>query len=146
MSKGEWTAIYERTQYRVRLARGGHAVIRIHQPLPAALRILLPNPDAIWVFITAWNPHSQHQPADLNRLRQRQLLVRLRQLKPVPRITAGVGIGTMDIKAKRWREASLFVAGIAMTSIDDLMREFQQQAVVCGHGHECAELRFNLTP
>lgn len=138
-SRDELTALYERTQYRVRLARGGHAVIRIHRPLPATLHTLLPNPDAIWAFITAWNPRSQHQPANINRMRQRQLLARLRQLEPVPRITVGVGVA----EGGQWRETSLFVTDITMTSVDALMREFQQHAVVCGRGHERAELRFN---
>jgi len=138
-SRDELTALYERTQYRVRLARGGHAVIRIHQPLPAALHTLLPDPDAIWTFITAWNPRSQHRPVAVNRMRQRQLLARLRQLEPVPRITTGVGVA----EDGQWREASLFVAGIPMTSVDALMREFQQHAAVCGRGHERARLRFN---
>ncbi|HET7300201.1 MAG TPA: DUF3293 domain-containing protein [Oleiagrimonas sp.] len=142
-SRGELTALYERTQYRVRLGLGGCAVIRIHQPLPASLQALLPNPQAAWAFITAWNPLSQRQPADINRLRQRRLLARLRQLEPVPRIAAGVGVGSVDAHGQRWREASLFAAGIAMASVDELMREFQQHAVVCGHGHEPAELRFN---
>ncbi|HET7664040.1 MAG TPA: DUF3293 domain-containing protein, partial [Rhodanobacteraceae bacterium] len=70
---------------------------------------------------------------------QRQLLTRLRQLEPVPCITAGVGVA----EDGQWREASLFVAGITMTSVDILMREFQQHAVVSGRGHERAELRFN---
>lgn len=146
MSKDALTALYERTQYRVRLARGGHAVIRIHQPLPAALRALLPNPHADWAFITAWNPRSQHQPVDINRMRQRELLARLHQLKPVPRITAGAGVGPADAEGKQWREASLFAADITMMSVDDLMREFGQHAAVCGHGHGHAELRFNPAP
>lgn len=138
-SRDELTALYERTQYCVRLARGGHAVIRIHQPLPAALHTLLPNLDATWAFITAWNPRSQHQPIDVNRMRQHQLLTWLRQLEPVPHITAGAGVA----EDRQWREASLFVTGITMASVDVLMREFQQHAVVCGRGHERAELRFN---
>lgn len=141
-SRDELIALYERTQYRVRLGRGGCAVIRIHQPLPASLQVLLPNPQATWVFITAWNPLSQRRPAGINRLHQRRLLARLRQLEPVPCIAAGVGVGPADAHGQRWREASLFAAGIAMASVDDLMREFQQHAVVCGHGHEPAELRF----
>ncbi len=133
-------ALYERTQYRVRLARGGHAVIRVHQPPPASLQL---EPGIPWAFITAWNPLSRPLPAEANRTRQRRLLARLRQLEPVPRIIAGVGVGPADTGGRHWREPSLFVAGIDLETADALMREFEQHAIVCGTGNKPATLHWN---
>ncbi len=137
-------ALYERTHYRVRLPRGGHAVIRIHRPLPAALQALLPDPGATWAFLTAWNPYSQLLPADINRRRQRRLLARLRQMRPAPScIAAGVGIGPVDADGRRWREPSLFVAGIDGGRIDALMHAFEQHAVVLGAANRPATLHWH---
>ena len=143
ISRHALIALYEHTQYRVRLARGGHAVIRVHQPLPAALQL---DPGTAWAFITAWNPYSQPLSVDTNRARQRRLLARLRQLEPLPHVIAGVGVGPADATGKRWREPSLFVAGISLESADTLMREFEQHAIVCGAGNEPAALHWNREP
>lgn len=136
------TALYEHTQYRVRLARGGCAIIRVHQPLPPALRAMLPTPEATWAFITAWNPYSRTQPTKVNRASQRQLLTRLHQLVPEPRIAAAVGMSDAE---PHWREPSLFAAGVRLDHMDDLMLAFEQHTIVCGHGDGPAELRWAPT-
>lgn len=137
--------LYEHTQYRVRLADGGHAVIHVHQTLPNALCRLLPDPDTRWAFISAWNPHSQWLPAAENRPRQRHLLNHLRQLVPTPRIFAAMGIGPADAQGQRWREPSLFVVGITPDQVDALLHRFEQNAAVCGTGHEPATLHWSTT-
>ncbi len=139
----EWREIYERTQYCVRLQCGGHAVIRIHRALPASLRTGLAEAYTPWAFITAWNPVSRPLSIAVNRSRQRQLLMRLRQLRPLPCITAGVGIGSADDENHPWREPSLFVVGIELERVDALMRAFDQNAVVCGTRDKPASLRWN---
>jgi len=139
----EWLEIYARAQYRVRLPRGGHAVIRIHHALPASLRACLAEGHTPWAFITAWNPASRPLSPVVNRSRQRQLLTQLHRLRPLPRITAGVGTGSADDGNPRWREPSLFVAGIELERVDALMRAFDQNAVVCGTRDTPAALRWN---
>jgi hypothetical protein len=134
-------AFYERTEYRVRLARGSWGVIRIGQPLPASLQAVLPARNAPWAFITAWNPRSQPCPTNVNRAAQRQLLTRLRELHPVPGIVAGIGVGP-EHDGSRWREPSLFVAGVRLDDVDCLMRAFGQHAVVAGRGDEPTALRW----
>lgn len=136
------TAIYARAAYRVRLPRGGHACIRCGAPLPVALRRLLPATDAPWAFVTACNPHSRRLPSAVNRQRQRRLLRWLRDAHPHADIRAGVGTGAA------WRESSLFVVGITPPACEELMRRFQQNAVILGHGDSNARLAWNpiVTP
>jgi hypothetical protein len=134
-------AFYERTEYRVRRVGGGWDVIRIGQQLPALLHAMLPAQDAPWAFITAWNPYSRLRPTDVNRAAQRKLMTHLRNLQPVPRMAAGVGVGP-QCGDECWREPSLFVAGVALAEVDRLMREFGQHAVVAGCGDEPAALRW----
>lgn len=124
------TALYEHAQYRVRLASGGHATIRIGQVLPAPLVDVLPQTDAPWAFVTAWNPRSRPQPVLANRIRQRRLLAALRQQPSPPRLMAGVGVGAHP----PWREPSLFVVGLPFAALDRLMHPFRQHAIVRGCG------------
>lgn len=129
-------ALYERTQYRVRLACGGYAIIGIDRTLPVPLQALLPRTDAPWAFVTAWNPLSKVCPRSLNRARQRQLLTALRHAPAPIVIRAGIGVG----EDARWQEPSLFVAGINEARLQTLMRPFQQHAIVCGCGAGVARL------
>lgn len=123
--------------YRVRLARGGHATIRVGEALPAELAAMLPDPDTAWGFITAWNPRGEARDRTANRMAQRALRDLLRKAHPDARIHPGVGtLGT-------WREPSLFVAGIGAASLDELMLRFGQLAVVLGRGGEPAALRWS---
>ena len=134
---------YRRTDYRVRLARGGYATIRVSQPLPESLRVVLPWADAPWGFVTAWNPYSERLSREANRSAQRELLQALRSRAPTPRIFAGVGVGAdADATGKRWREPSLFVAGTSFEWLDVLMQRFAQHAIVRGTGSSLAQLRW----
>ena len=121
-------AAYLATDYRVRLARGGWASIRIDAPLPAALAAL--TGARPWGFLTAWNPGSSPCPRQHNRQAQRALLAALRELPGTAAIRAGIGVGP-DIDGS-WREASLFVTGPAVPALDALARRFGQNAYVHG--------------
>lgn len=122
------------TDYRVRLPRGGYASIRCGQPLPAPLRAVLADADDPWGYITAWNPAGLRRAEAINRARQRQLRDALKA--GGFRCHAGVGVGTTG-----WREPSLFVPGIAFSTLDALARSFGQLGVVRGTGARPAELR-----
>ena len=121
------------TGYRVRLPRGGSAVIRIGEPLPRALHDFLRDESEPWGFITAWNPRAQIAPRSFNRARQRELRNALRASNA--RCRAGIGVG------REWREPSLFVAGLDFEMLDALARRFGQAAIVRGTGFGIAELR-----
>lgn len=121
------------TDYRVRLPRGGYASIRCGQPLPPTLQALLSRADDPWGFITAWNPADVHLPRARNRIRQRGLRTALAAAHY--RCFGGIGVGQTN-----WREASLFVPGIAPVRLDALAREFGQLSVVRGTGTGTAEL------
>lgn len=137
-------ALYEQTQYRVRLPHGGHAVIRVHAPLPPDLLPLLPSPQAPWAFLTACNPYSQPLSATDNRMRQRRLLQTLRDLPGHLGIHPGIGVGPADAQAPRWREPSLFVTGITLDQTGRLMHQFEQNAAVCGSGSAPCQLQLHM--
>ncbi|WP_266171589.1 DUF3293 domain-containing protein [Dyella subtropica] len=123
-------AAYRAAEYRVRLREGGWAVIRIDQPLPAALASLIgPRP---WGFITAWNPFSQPRARELNRKTQRRLLTVLQGLPETRAIHAGLGVGA------DWREESLLVVGPDAATLDAVARTFEQNAYVYGHANDIA--------
>ena len=124
------------TEYRVRLPRGGCAVIRVGEPLPRGLHACVKDERTPWGFITAWNPFAQQISRERNRERQRELLTALRELGAAPR--AGVGAGTGQ---PEWREPSLFVTGLDFDALDALGRRFEQAAIVRGIGYGSAELR-----
>jgi hypothetical protein len=144
MPSAELMDIYLRADYRVRLARGGHVSIRVGEPLPEALRAMLPDADAPWGFITAWNPFSTPQPAAANRTAQRQLLAALCAQVPPSYIHAAVGVGAdIDANGQRWREPSLFAAGVPFTVLDALMLRFGQHAIIRATGPTPAELHWS---
>jgi glycine/D-amino acid oxidase-like deaminating enzyme len=128
---------YRDADYRVRLAPGGHATIRVGQPLPASLQPLLQREDDTWVVITAWNPRSEWQPRAMNRLAQRDLRSALRTAG-AHRIRFALGVGEDG-----WREPSLFVTGLTSAAQEVLMRRFSQNAIVCGIGSGEARLWVN---
>lgn len=138
---------YERTDYRVRLARGGYAAIRVGKPLPQALQAVLPEADAPWGFITAWNPDSRSRPRKANRAAQRQLLDALRKQASAASIRAGMGVAAdVDADGRRWREPSLFVADVPFDLLDTLMLRFGQVAIIRGAGTSPAQLRWADLP
>jgi hypothetical protein len=124
---------YCRTAYRVRLAGGGAAIIRIGEPLPMALRPLAGGRD--WGFLTAWNPRSERQPPAVNRAAQRRLLADLRADASLD-IHPGAGKGSGD-----WREPSFWIVGIGAEALERLGERYGQNAWLFGHGPGPAELR-----
>ncbi|MET3654130.1 DUF3293 domain-containing protein [Dyella japonica] len=131
-------AAYRATEYRVRLARGGWAVIHVDQPLPVELHPLaqtLP-----WGFITAWNPRSELAPRATNRQAQHALLAHLRALPETMAIRPGVGVSGDG----GWKEPSFWVVGPTAATLDPLARRFGQLGYVHGEGASPAQLR--LTP
>ncbi len=126
-------AAFRATHYLVCLDFVEWVDIRIDQPLPAALQVLVAT--QAWGFITAWNPRAEpRDPAD-NLAAQRQLLAALRAW-PGAAIHPGVGIG-----ASGWHEPSLFVIGPDTATLDRLARQHEQLAYVHGHADSMAHLR-----
>jgi len=131
-------AAYGATEYRVRLARGGYAVIRIDQPLPLELRSLA---QAFpWGFVTAWNPRSESAPRANNRQSQRALLAQLRALPETVAIRPGLGVAGDG----RWQEPSLWVIGPSTASFDALAQRFGQFGYV--HGEDASPAQLRLLP
>ena len=124
---------YCRSAYRVRLASGGAATIRIGEPLPVALRPLAGNRD--WGFFTAWNPHSRPQTPVANREAQRRLLADLRADASLD-VHPALGKGTDG-----WREPSFWIVGIAPDALERLGDRYGQNAWLVGHGAGAAELQ-----
>ena len=125
-----------KTDYRVRLTQGGHAVIRIGKALPRELHDSLDSAQTPWAFITACNPFAQKISRERNRLRQRELLGAMRRDEVIVR--AGVGVGKHA--ARPWREPSLFVVGLEFDALDALALRFDQAAIIRGRGLGVAEL------
>jgi hypothetical protein len=123
---------YRRSDYRVRLARGGAAVIRIGQPLPPALYALTGGRE--WGFLTAWNPGSQPLPATDNRAAERRLLADAQALSGVA-IHPAYGVGT-----EGWREPSFWLVGIQRAQLDELGKRYRQRAWLYGVGADPAQL------
>lgn len=108
--------------------------IRVGQRLPAALQALAA--ERSWGFITAWHPHSQARPEELNIAAQRELLAALRAW-PDAVLRSGVGVG-----AGGWYEPSLFVVGPDSARLDGVGRQYRQHAYVHGCGDAVAQLRW----
>jgi len=131
-------AAYQATDYRVRLARGGWAVIRIGQMLPPELLALAQTRP--WGFITAWNPRSEAAPRTANRLAQKTLLSHLRALPETLSIRPGIGVAADG----RWREPSWWVIGPSIPALDALARRFGQFGYL--HGQAGAAAQLHLLP
>ncbi|WP_233843094.1 DUF3293 domain-containing protein [Dyella sp. 2HG41-7] len=128
-------AAYRATDYRVRLARGGWACIRVDAPLPSSLLTMIGMNS--WAFITAWNPFSQILQRAQNHAAQHALLAALRKLSGLISIRPAVGVG------EGWREPSLFVVGPTLADTDALAQQFRQNAYVHGLGDGYARLRLS---
>ncbi|TAM57903.1 MAG: DUF3293 domain-containing protein [Rhodanobacter sp.] len=126
--------MFQATDYRVRLPRGGWATIRIGEPLPAALRVLAGTQP--WGFVTAWNPRAQACSRQRNRHAQRQLLAALRASPGCVAIRPALGVGD------RWREPSLFLIGLDTAALDVLAARHGQLAYVHGEAGGPARLRW----
>lgn len=124
---------YRATDYLVCLNEVAWASIRIDQPLPASLHVLVGTQS--WGFITAWNPGSETRSLADNLAAQSDLLATLRAW-PEAAIHAAIGIG-----AGGWNEPSLFVIGLDLLTLDTLCNRHGQNAYVHGHGRAPASLR-----
>ena len=124
-------AAYRATTYRVRLARGGSAAIRVDAPLPRELtgRVGMHR----WSVLTAWNPHSEWRSRADNRAAQHRLLGELKACCEA--IVAAEGVGDS------WQESSLFVIGPDTATMDILARRYRQNDYVHGEGAGPAMLR-----
>lgn len=126
--------LFGNTEYRVRLERGGWAVIHVGQPLPDSL---LPRVGTdTWGFITAWNPQARQQSRPLNRHAQRQLLGVLQEDKDTRLLIPAMGVGV------HWREPSLFVTGLSRERMDRIAHAYRQLAYLWGVACSQAELRW----
>jgi hypothetical protein len=126
-------AAFRATHYLVCLDVVEWADIRIDQPLPAALRVLVGA--QAWGFITAWNPRAEPRDPAGNPAAQRQLLAALREW-PGAAIRPGIGIGTDG-----WHEPSLFVIGPDTAMLDTLASRHEQVAYIHGRADGTAHLR-----
>ena len=125
---------YKNTTYRVYLPHG-EIDIRIGVLNPLLKELLLSNNVASWAFITACNPYSVMQNADVNTLLNTQLedyLLGKRYL-----FFKGMGVGDDD----SWEpETSFMVLNIRKEDAVKLGRQFKQNAIVIGVIGTSAEL------
>ena len=126
---------YRAANYAIRLPHGRRVVLRIGGSAPDALREFLVGVERERCagFITAWNPFSQPAPREENRRCQRELLGRLRN--EARRVFVGAGY------AGDWREPSFAVFAVALARLDDLAREFRQNAILTLRANESVRLR-----
>ena len=75
-------------------------------------------------FITAWNPNSQPLPADVNDVRQKNLIACLLEMG-VP-----FYLGEGSSPDGKWREPSLLALGIKKADARALAAQFEQNAFV----------------
>lgn len=128
----ELLALYRRTHYEVRLPDGAAATLRVGENLPARVAGWL-GADDVAVYISACNPCSRALADADNAARMDALRARLRTLG------ARWLEGSAGIPGEDWREASLLVAGIELSEIDRLARDFGQDAVlVAAHSRHVA--------
>lgn len=133
-SASDLLALYRATHYDVRLPGSRRVRLRVGACCPAALSAVFPpqNPCAL---ITACNPWSQPLDAAANHRRNRELRAALRGVST--RVLAAVG----RIPGQYWREPSLLVAGMPLTALDDLARQFEQNAIIYFISREPVRLR-----
>jgi len=117
---------YKNTTYRVYLTLG-EIDIRIGVMNPLLQELLLSNHVESWAFITACNPYSVMQNADVNTLLNTQLERYLLEKKYV--FFKGMGVGDDD----SWEpEASFMVLNIRKEDAIKLGKQFKQNAIVAG--------------
>lgn len=117
---------YKNTTYRVYLPLS-EIDIRIGVMNPLLQELLLCNNSESWAFITAYNPYSVMQNADVNTLLNTQLENYLSEKRYV--FFKGMGVGDDD----SWEpEASFMVLDIRKEDAIKLGRQFKQNAIVVG--------------
>lgn len=116
-------ALYRESHYDVELPDGRTATIRVG--------VLVPEPIMRWigdervaVYMTACNPHSQSLPAAENEQRLERLHARLRERGRA--FLEGAG----HVPGESWREPSLLVRGVDEATIEEIVREYGQNAVL----------------
>ena len=117
---------YKNTTYRVYLPLS-EIDIRIGVMNPLLQELLLSNHVESWAFITAYNPYSVMQNADVNTLLNTQLENYLSEKRYV--FFKGMGVGDDD----SWEpEASFMVMDIRKEDAVKLGKQFKQNAIVVG--------------
>ena len=117
---------YKNTTYRVYLPLG-EIDIRIGVTNLLLQELLFRNNSESWAFITACNPYSVVQNADVNTFLNTQLELYLLEKKYV--FFKGMGVGDDD----SWeREASFMVLNIRKEDAIKLGKQFKQNAIVAG--------------
>ncbi len=117
---------YKNTTYRVYLTLG-EIDIRIGVMNPLLKDLLFRNNSESWAFITAYNPYSVMQNADVNTLLNTQLERYLLEKQYV--FFKGMGVGDDD----SWEpEASFMVLNIGKEDAIKLGKQFKQNAIVVG--------------
>ena len=125
---------YKNTTYRVYLPLS-EIDIRIGVMNPLLQELLMSNHVESWAFITAYNPYSVMQNADVNTLLNTQLENYLSEKRYV--FFKGMGVGDDD----SWEpEASFMVLDIRKEDAIKLGRQFKQNAIVVGVIGNSAEL------
>ncbi len=121
---GALDAAYRRTRYQVH-SSGGLVVLQIDIPNPAlrALHRQLGVSDS--AFLTAWNPRSVPQAAELNAAAHERLCQRLAMLG----LAYWPGWGC-DPRGEWPAEQSVFVPGLQLAGARRLGGEFSQHALV----------------
>ena len=117
---------YKNTTYRVYLPLG-EMDIRIGVMNPLLQELLLSNNAESWAFITACNPYSVMQNADVNTLLNTQLESYLSEKQYV--FFKGMGVGDDN----SWEpEASFMVLNIRKEDAIKIGKHFKQNAIVAG--------------
>ncbi|WP_373552803.1 DUF3293 domain-containing protein [Haliscomenobacter sp.] len=132
---GRLLQAYLSTCYRVCFSPESRLDIHIGQKHPELDQHLLEVGYAHWLFITAWNPHSQLLEVSQNAAQNLALLETIQNLQLPYLIGWGIGAdGT-------WlAEESFWVAGIERNAALDLGKKWAQNAVVWGEIGKEAEL------
>jgi hypothetical protein len=119
--------------YRSTAYRAGKLTLRVGEPTPPALDLLLESRGLrAWAYLTAWNPGSRPLPLDENRRRQRELVAHLGDWQWLR--------GRAEADDGTWSEESLLVLGLPREDAMALGREFGQNAVLVGVPGGVAEL------
>lgn len=127
-------ALYRESDYDVRMPRGGMETLKVGRSPSAAIARWIGR-DRFGAFLTACNPRSQPLPSDENERR-------LDALRDALRTSRGRFLeGTGHMPGERWREPSLFVAGLGIGDVDALMSRFDQNCIVVVHRAKPAVLR-----
>jgi hypothetical protein len=116
-------AAYKSTRFEVTLPNGAVAVVKVGQPLPAALKAAIGEGHSVSI-VTAWNPFSTMLKDDANESRNTALKSDLsrRGLQTLPAIGRDAH--------SPWSELSFAVLDVDRASLNELLVTHEQNAVV----------------